>query len=73
MSPKDKSEEIFNNIRLIYPKSSKVKIKTTCLTMIDYTVKSTFSINTYNKWEIIVDESLTTEYWQEVKKEINNL
>lgn len=47
--------------------------KTCALICVDEIIKSTFSKKTYEKWEIITCDSLTTEYWEEVKQEIEKL
>ncbi len=69
----NKADEIYNQMRFLFPKSSRVKLKTACLVMIGYIIKSTFKKETYDRWGITTQESLTTEFWIEVKQEIEKL
>ena len=88
MTPKEKAEELVDKFYQLFPLQSEVitsigeltweydnwkQAKQCALIAVDEIILSTFSKQWYDKIKIIPSDYLLTDYWQEVKIEIENL
>jgi hypothetical protein len=77
MTPKEKAEELFTTYRFALSIKNaplgeiKLKIAKQCaLVAVDEIIKTTFRKETWEHWKIIPQDESTTEFWNEVKQEI---
>lgn len=75
MSAKEKALEIYNKYQNTAPAlEANRKSKNHALIAVEYLIESTFSrAGSWEKWKIIPVIECTTEYWQEVKIELEKL
>ena len=72
MTPKEKAQELVDKFTLLTTGGYDLA-KESALISVDDNIGITFSKETWNKWKIIPQIESTTEYWQEVKEEIQKL
>ena len=74
MSPKEKAKELLGKYVPITPNAALWVHKQCALIAVDQILPCTWKLETYKRWGLIdVDEITTTEYWEDVINEINNL
>jgi hypothetical protein len=83
MDAKEKARElVFNQFRsginvsnyhLKHNPNNLWKVKKCALICVDEIIPTTFSKVTWNKWKIVPQDGSTTEWWKEVRKEIEKI
>lgn len=72
-TPKDKALQIFDDVKAVSFQSDNY-IKDCCLVAIQLLIESTFSKEkSWDIWGILPADYCTSEYWVEVKKELQLL
>lgn len=70
MTPKEKARQLVDKMSGFTLEDCKFS----ALVCVDELIESTFSKQkSWNKWKIFPVDNVTTEYWEEVKEEINKL
>jgi hypothetical protein len=73
MKPKEKAGELVLKYYNLWINGNSIMAKQCALIAVDEIIKSTFSKKWYEKNKIIPADYLLTEYWEEVKQEIEKL
>ncbi len=82
MSPEEKAKEIFDNFSfnrkrdgsVEYIRLSSDDAKKCAIICVEQIIPCTWKLSTYKKQGVIdVDERTTTDYWLEVKKELESM
>jgi len=75
MTPKEKALELYNKYRNISPPlEANIRSKKNALIAIEELTESTFSKSkSWDNWKIQPADYCTTEYWQEVKQQLEKL
>lgn len=79
MTPEQKARDLFDkaegySINIFSQESQPWKQKELAILFCNEIIPSTWKLSTYKKWGLIdVDEVTTTEYWEQVKLEIQSI